>query len=787
MYAYIWDQETGGYLLTSQAKRYIASEIRPVFAQELLITGLAEHLQFDPKEIRPFLWAQRNTYFYRGEKIAQLSGVRYGKPLQMEFLIEGMVHLEAVDIQGMIQKNATVMELMVADAKRRVQELYEQHSAGSDLAYIAFSGGKDSVALLDICHQVLPLDVPVVFSDTDMELPDTYSIWDLVKNRYTEREFIRAVSEIPALQSWNLFAPPSRTIRWCCAVHKSTPALMALKKKLGMSAIRAIAFVGVRSDESISRSLYEADQHEGVKSGSQINCMPLLDWGSQELWLYIFAQKLLINDAYRKGLARVGCIMCPESTDRYTWFVNSIYPGKIKPYVDLITSTSRKTFRSAEEITEFIGGSYWQARKSGIVLQETLTDAYERSEGLSYFWESGNLSVDLFQQWIKTLGSVHEDDQGQQYLKRPRSLDIGIPFVAKTLQSGAGRVEFHFRSEDEQKTMVPQIKTVIRKSVACIACRNCEAECPTGAISMQNGVLSLDSTLCTRCLRCYEPDLSCWRYKSMYRSEYEKGAINGINRYNNFGLRENWIPVLARLERSFFPWTADHSLGKKMVEAASAWFQQARLVRETSRVPTPLVEVFKQQGSLSVMGWEFVWIGLANNSVLVKWFITATQLGVIYTIDQLYALLEEQYPTLGKSTVDGGLAALKDMLTKSPLGGKDAVAFPVMKGRAVHSIQRQNVSVDPLTILYSLYLIADKAGRSSFTISRMLVADIDSEYISPLVAFGLSADTFKRQCQGLASKYPDYILCSFTLGLDEVTVNPQRFTPDQIIALALEG
>lgn len=111
---------------------------------------------------------------------------------------------------------------------------------------------KDSVALLHLCNEVLPLDVPVIFSDTDMELPDTYETWRIVQDKYPKRDFLSARAKTRALDNWKLFGPPSRTIRWCCSIHKSTPALIKLKKIVGKSSIRVMAFVGVRGDESIT-------------------------------------------------------------------------------------------------------------------------------------------------------------------------------------------------------------------------------------------------------------------------------------------------------------------------------------------------------------------------------------------------------------------------------------------------------------------------------------------------------------------------------------------------------
>lgn len=787
MYSYKWDTNTGGYLLTTQTGKFVANEIRPVFAEELSLTGLGKQFIYDRNESGPLLWAQKNVYLLNGEKVAQLNGTKYGQPLSIEYFFKGKLKLEPVDIAAMVANNSGIMDIVVADSKKRVKELYDKDIGRCDTAYIAFSGGKDSVALLDVCHRVLPLSVPVIFSDTDMELPDTYKVWEKIQKHYPGRKFYKAAAESSALENWRRFAPPSRTIRWCCSVHKSTPALMYLKSKLHKTSIKVMAFVGVRGDESISRSFYE-DSNDGAKNASQLNCMPILDWGAHELWLYIFANNLLLNCAYRKGLTRVGCIMCPESAEKYEWFVDKAYPRLLKPYNDIITETSSKNFTTTEEKIDFVGSLNWQARKSGAVLKETLSNPLEDINGLIVTFQSPHFSKDLFYEWVKTLGTVvKERGTERQQLKLPNTLDNGIPFSFVAPYTGGGTATFEFRDATEKVTLLPIIRSFLRKVSACVACRNCEAECGVGAITIKDGQIKIDGAKCVKCRKCYDIDYSCWRFKSMYKSENEQNKMSGINRYNNFGLRENWVSALLDLGSSFFPWDENHPLGKKMVESASAWFQQAYLVEAKTRKLTPLYELFKKYGSDYPLGWDFIWLALANNAVLVKWFVTATEFDKPYMIEQLSELLGESNPSLGQSTKKGGLDSLKDMLTKSPLGGKSAVTLPEMKGKNVKNITRKTKDIDPLAILYGMYIVSQKAGRGSFTIRELLVADAESVFVSPLVVFGITPETFKRQCQGLASKFPDYISTTFTHGNDGLSVFPQKYSAEDIIAIALGG
>ena len=791
MYNYEWDAETGGYILTPRTDKFVANEIRPVFVEELKLTGLSKYFTYDENDKRPYLWAQKNIYYYQGEKVAQSNGTQYGRPMDITCFFEGIKSIEAIDIDNMIAKNRDIMNAIIDDTKRRTKELYDADIDRCDKVYIAFSGGKDSVTLLHLCDGVLPCDVPVIFSDTDMELPDTYEIWNEVQKQYPHRNFICARANTRALDNWRQFGPPSKTIRWCCSVHKSTPALIQLKKMLGKSSIRVMAFVGVRGEESISRSFYE-DSNDGVKNASQMNRMPILDWGAHELWLYIFQNNLQINRAYRWGLPRIGCVMCPESSEKYVWLVDAAYPGTIDPYVKVILQTGNKVFSSEEEKREYIAKQGWQARKSGVTLNDIITAPIESIEGLKTTFKSSFFDEQRLITWLKPLGKlVSNPETSGLMLKLPNTLNEGIPFTYHAPYAGGGVLTFDFHSEDERLQLTPDIRTLLKKVSACVGCRACEAECTHGALYFADDRIQIDENKCIHCKQCFDNiDNGCWRYKSMYKSENEqKNQINGINKYNNFGLREKennlWISALVEMGDAFFPWNNAHPLGKKMVEAASAWFQQAELVSNKARKPMSLVELFQKVGGDSALGWEFIWIGLANNAVLIKWFITSTRIGEPYSVEKLTDMLKVNYPELGDSTIKGGLAAFKDMVTKSPIGDEGNVVAYEMKGKSVISLTRLAKKVHPLTVLYGLYLNARLSDQSTFTVTGLMDADIESEYVSPVVAFGIPSGDFKLICEGLHSRYPDYISTTFTHGNNEIRIFPDKFTTEDVIKIAI--
>ena len=785
MYSYIWDKKTSGYLLTTQTGKYVANEIRPVFAPELSITEMDRYFEYDKRETRPLLWAQKNIYLLNGEKVAQLNNTQYGKPLNIQVFFEGKLKLQPVDISGMVAANADIMDIVVADAKRRTKELYDGGIKRCDAAYIAFSGGKDSVVLLDICTRVLPLSVPIIFSDTDMELPDTYKVWEEIQNRYQEREFIAAKAETSALENWRIFGPPSRTIRWCCSVHKSTPALMTLKSKLRKPAIKVMAFVGVRGDESTSRSFYE-DESDGVKNASQRNCMPILDWGAHELWLYIFANDLIVNRAYKKGLTRVGCLMCPESSESHLYFMNELYRKEVRHFTDIIFETSSRDFKNAKDRDDFIGDG-WQARKSGILLNRVIFNPLENHDDFKVTFQSPHFSKELFYEWIKTIGTVvAERDSENQRLKLPNTLDEGIMIKYTTPYTGGGVATFEFDSLAEKAALLPILRDFLKKISTCVACRCCEAECEKGAIIISGRTIKIDSTKCTKCRSCYNIDNSCWRLFSMRIPEKTNSKMAKIHSYKTFGLHEIYVAAFMELKDAFFTRYDGHPLGVDMVPAARNWFWEAGLTTNDKHTPTLLLDVFHRYGSGYILGWEFMWVSLSNNSVLVKWFITSTEINVPYSPEQIKDEWRTTFPELKDSVTKGGYDSLKNLLKNSPLGDGDLVAILDTKGNQVKHITRKVKDVHPLTILYGLYLITEKANCGSFTVRELMTADLESKFVSPIVAFGITPDTFKKQCEGLRTKYPDYISTTFTHGNDGLEVFPQKHNLEDIIMLALE-
>jgi 3'-phosphoadenosine 5'-phosphosulfate sulfotransferase (PAPS reductase)/FAD synthetase len=645
--------------------------------------------------------------------------------------------------------------------------MYDAYVKQCDAVYIGFSGGKDSVVLLDLCHKVLPQDVPVVFSDTDMELPDSYRIWDEVPKRYPERPFLKVRATQSAVHNWRIFGPPSQALRWCCSVHKSSPAILALKERIGKKSIRTMAFVGVRSEESLRRSEYD-DIGEGIKSHSQVNAMPIIEWSAHEIWLYIFDNSLLVNDAYRKGLPRVGCLMCPMASDRQNELIRMSYPDSVKPFAEVVKAMIEREFSTTQDADVFVFEGGWYARKSGVSLRDVIPEPSVTRTRDRIVFEFSSKAEPQLREWLKAI----EDISGAE------------------IHVTNGALECAWVNGKVDKAIAKWLAYAVHKAVACVGCGVCEAECPTGALHFAQDKVQIDEGKCIHCMRCFSADDGCCRY---YSKRYAGGRtmnISGINKYMTFGLRPEWISILVR-EGSAFRQTS--ALGTRMIPAAVTWFREAGLIADTTDISsTVLLTASEKLGGSDTLLWQLIWLRLANTSPLVKWYVCDTDLGIEMTLQRLDTQLTVRVAS--PSVRKGALQSLCQLIKNSPIGGGDGAWIETKaKGRSIESLKRRIHEVEPLVTLYGLYVVAEKAGRGTFTV-RQLMEKPNAEgegfsdvFVSPMVVFGLSPDAFKKHCLGLATQYPELVACSFTLGLDEVRVFPETKTRDDVLAAIMKG
>ena len=258
--------------------------------EELDFFGMDQYWDYPKNTDAPILWAEGvRRYVLNGVPVAEVQGGGfYTKPI-IKRLTEDRLQLQTIDIHRLYEENKRLMVSLEQKAIRFIQDQHEKYSKQGFAFVCAFSGGKDSLVLLDLVAKALaPDDFYVVFSNTGMELSDTYKAVERAKNRWPQLRFEEAKCHMDATESWAEFGPPASRLRWCCAVHKSVPTILLIQKLTGKNS-KAVVFDGVRAEESLRRAKY-SEVGEGVKNFLQINCHAILKWSSAEVeyWTNFF-------------------------------------------------------------------------------------------------------------------------------------------------------------------------------------------------------------------------------------------------------------------------------------------------------------------------------------------------------------------------------------------------------------------------------------------------------------------------------------------------------------------
>ena len=824
MFKIQWDKETGGVKLSSRIEEgTLGTSPRPVFWEELDLLKLNEMGWKYPHSSEPLLWAINKQYWYHGELVFEAKGANVydSAIIVIQPGCEKMT-LKPVNIKKMLNRTRDSMFLLESEAIEFIREVYVQYASARrsvervkanqidfeaivkklemqnkkkmaivredcdsfdimpldkaeeqgkkiyqatkiDTFLASFSGGKDSQVVLDLCTRAIPsTEFEVIYSDTGYELPPSLELYKDIQKHYKELfpdlKFSLARNHASVLEYWDKIGTPSDTHRWCCSVMKTAPLYKLLKTDSNKQA-RVLTFDGVRAEESTKRSNYSRIG-KGVKHDTVINASPILHWSSVEIFLYLWRHNLSINQAYRNGMTRVGCLICPFSSEWNDMVSRQCYSDNLQPFISRIENITKKS--GVKDVEEYIKAGNWKRRAGG---RGMTFPSMLRIEAVAPNLKmiSKNPQENLLT-WLRAIGkyTIKVSENGStlgELMYRKKIYQFSINPKEDRLY------EITFYNTATDPTLQGLLKRVFYKSTYCVHCEVCEVECSTGALHIEPNRAYINPNTCVSCGKCLTfHDYGCISAASLAITGNQKNRKMKLISYNNFGMNGGWVDIFFTDPESFFAENLAGLNEKEQMPSFAKWLHQAEIITDTKT--KKLTELGKTLSDIYFYNpdlvWQIIWINLSYNSPIASWYKGGIEWGRFFTQNDMEELVQNDYDD-SKTTIHNVVYAFARTMKESPLG-----EFGLYKMVNKTQIQKKGFeTIEREALAYSLFKYAEAKGVHALRIADLYASDNDKGVFQE---FGIVRSTLEQLLRSLNSDEKRVLIAELNMGLDSITL-----------------
>lgn len=795
---------------------------RPVFFEELDLLGLNKLGWKYPKCEEPLLWAINKQYWYRGELMFEAKGANIYDAATIVFQAgcENM-KVMPVNMKKMLERNREIMFIIESEAIEFIRDTYTSYAQAKksvekakanqldyealaarmeqktkrkmaivkedcdsfeimpleiaeeqgkrvfqttkiDRFIASFSGGKDSQVVLDLCTRAIPsTDFEVLYSDTGYELPPSLSLYEEIQTYYKQKfpdlKFTLTKNHESVLTYWDKMGTPSDKHRWCCAVMKTAPLYRTLKIEGTNKQARVLAFEGVRAEESVKRSGYNRIG-KGVKHSFVVNARPILSWNTTEIFLYIFRYGLPINEAYRFGKPRVGCVFCPFSSPWDDMIVNRKYQVCLEPFLNRVLTWSKQ--RKIPNLDEYVKDRRWRLRASGNDIKDKTQVVFNQSfpKFTAKVLNAQN-GIDI---WMSVLGDYTLIRNKKGYKGEIKYKKEIYPY--EVILSDEGNYTLTIQNASDI-FFIKHIKRVVLKSAYCINCEVCEIECPTGALSVFPRI-EIDKNKCIHCHKCLDfHDHGCLVADSLVTNMDNKVKTGSISKYGTFGIHEEWIDEFLANPEGFWEINA---LGKKQVDSFKAWLKDAEFIDAKNKL-TELGQFCSDNYSNErELIWEIIWINLCHNSTLTNWFVNTINSGQPFDKKLLNEYASDRFAgEFTPKTISYAITGFLQLFKYSPIGMELLQGEPDIDGLYKRSAY-DNLS--EAGFAYSLYKYSQAKGIKSLRVNDFYQEDCDG---GPVKEFCIDKADMEKLLRTLNSAGNRILIAELNMGLDNISLTKE--------------